>query len=77
MKDAGKLSNLRLLLLSSLLAQSGFLETRAPSLFRHVSRPITFVLVVDDFGVKYQNRDDFDSLTIAPSALSLSLTLGT
>ena len=66
LKDAGKLSNLRLL---SLLSQSGFLETRTPCLFRHVSRPITFVLVVDDFGVKYQNRDDFDFLVSCLSRL--------
>jgi hypothetical protein len=55
--------------LLSLLSQSGFLETRTPCLFRHVSRPITFVLVVDDFGVKYQNRDDFDFLVSCLSRL--------
>ena len=66
LKDAGKLSNLRLL---SLLSQSGFHETRTPCLFRHVSRPITFVLVVDDFGVKYHNRDDFDFLVSCLSRL--------
>jgi hypothetical protein len=60
LKDAGKLSNLRLV---SLLSASGFLETATPCLFRHVSRPISFVLVVDDFGIKYQNRDDYDHLT--------------
>ncbi len=44
LKDAGKLSNLR-------LVASGFLETTTPCLFRHVSRPISFVLVVDDFAL--------------------------
>ncbi len=34
-KDAGKLSNIRLV---SLLSESGFLETSTPCLFRHVSR---------------------------------------
>ncbi len=28
----------------------------------HESRPITFTLVVDDFGVKYVNKDDVDHL---------------
>ena len=66
LKEAGKLSQLRLV---SLLAQSGFLETQTPCLFRHLTRPIAFVLVVDDFGVKYQNRDDFDFLVSALSPL--------
>jgi hypothetical protein len=57
LKEAGKLSNLRLV---SLLSSAGFIETRTPCLFRHLTRPIAFVLVVDDFGVKYQNRDDFE-----------------
>jgi hypothetical protein len=59
LKDAGKLSNLRLV---SVLSAAGFRETSTPCLFRHVSRPIAFVLVVDDFGIKYQNRDDYDYL---------------
>ena len=61
LKDAGKLSNLRLV---SLLSQSGFVETSTPCLFRHVSRPIAFILVV-----KYQNRDDFDYLVSSLSHL--------
>jgi hypothetical protein len=66
LKEADKLSHLRLV---SLLAQSGFLETQTSCLFRHLARPIAFVLVVDDFGVKYQNRDDFDFLVSALSPL--------
>jgi hypothetical protein len=66
LKDAGKLSNLRLV---SLLSASGFLETTTPCLFRHVSRPISFVLVIDDFGIKYQNRDDYDYLISCLSRL--------
>ncbi len=66
LKDAGKLSNLRLV---SLLSASGFLETTTPCLFRHVSRPISFVLVVDDFGIKYQNRDGYDYLISCLSRL--------
>ena len=48
LKEAGKLSNLRLV---QLLSSFGFVETSTPCLFRHTSRPITFVLVVDDLGV--------------------------
>jgi hypothetical protein len=66
LKEAGKLSNLRLV---SLLSAAGFIETRTPCLFRHLTRPIAFVLVVDDFGIKYQNRDDFDFLVSALSCL--------
>jgi hypothetical protein len=66
LKDAGKLSNLRLV---SLLSASGILETTTHCLFRHVSRPISFVLVVDDFGIKYQNRDDNDYLISCLSRL--------
>ena len=66
LKDAGKLSNMRLV---SLLSASGFIETTTPCLFRHVSRPISFVLVVDDFGIKYQNRDDYDYLISCLSRL--------
>ena len=68
LKDAGKLSNLRLV---SLLSASGFLETATPCLFRHVSRPISFVLVVDDFGIKYHDRDDYDYLISCLSRLYL------
>jgi hypothetical protein len=59
LKEAGKLSNLRLV---GLLASFGFFETTTPGFFRHVFRPISFVLVVDDFGVKYHSKVDFDYL---------------
>ena len=64
LKESGKLSNNMLV---PLLTQFGFVETPTPCLFRHLTRLITFVLVVDDFGVKYQNRDDFDYLVHARS----------
>jgi hypothetical protein len=66
LKEEERLSQLRLV---SLLAQFGFLETQTPCLFRHLTHPIAFVLVVDDFRVKYQNRDDFDFLVSALSPL--------
>ncbi len=59
LKESGRLSNMRVV---SLLSSFGFHETSTPCLFRHVSRPILFVLVVDNFGVKYHNRVDFDYL---------------
>jgi hypothetical protein len=65
LKEAGKLSQDRLL---SHLASHGFHQTPTPCLFRHVSRDIVFALVVDDFGVKYHHRKDFDYLV---STLSL------
>jgi hypothetical protein len=41
----------------------GYCEAAAtPSLFRHKTRDIAFVLVVDDFGVKYANKADMDHL---------------
>jgi hypothetical protein len=52
LKEAGKRFNLRLV---SILSSPGFLETYIPCIFRHLTRPIAFVLVVDDFGVKYQS----------------------
>ena len=33
-----------------------------PGLWRHITRPIAFSLVVDDFGVKYVYKDDADHL---------------
>ncbi len=59
LKEAGKLSNERLV---HLLARWGFVETSTPCLFRHPNRSIAFVLVVDDFGIKYHSHDDYDYL---------------
>jgi hypothetical protein len=64
LKEAGQLSNRRLV---SLLSSFGFIETATPCLFRHLTRPISFVLVVDDFGVKYHSKVDFDFLVSALS----------
>jgi hypothetical protein len=66
LKQVGKLSNLRLV---SLLSSFGFYETSSPCLFKHVSRSILFVLVVDDFGVKYSLRSDFEFLVSCLSTL--------
>ena len=36
-----------------------------PGLWRHVWRSITFCLVVDDFGIKFTDKADFDHLKSA------------
>jgi hypothetical protein len=41
------------------LATHGYAPcTHTPGLWTHSTRPIAFALVVDDFGIKYTNRDD-------------------
>ena len=58
--QAGILANKRL---RCKLAPFGYFEHRStPRLWTHVSRPISFTLVVDDFGVKYVNKADADHL---------------
>jgi len=50
--QAGILANK---LLKKRLAKHGYFEMpHTPGLWKHVSRPIAFTLVVDDFGIKYQ-----------------------
>ena len=35
---------------------------RTPGLWKHQTRPIRFTLVVDDFEIKYTNKDDINHL---------------
>jgi hypothetical protein len=45
------------------LAPFGYFEsTNTPGLWYHKTHPIMFTMVVDDFGVKYVNKDDMDHL---------------
>ena len=45
--------------LKKVLAMAGyFLSKHTAGLFAHKTRPISFTLVVDDFGVKYINKAD-------------------
>ena len=45
-------------LLKTRLVKHGYYECpRTPGLWRHTWRPIMFVLVVDDFGVKYVGKE--------------------
>jgi hypothetical protein len=46
-------------LLERRLNKQGYRQSKlVPGLWRHDTRPIQFTLVVDDFGVKYINKDD-------------------
>ena len=61
--QAGVLANK---LLKACLAPAGYYEvTNTPGLWKHVSRPIAFTLVVDDFGVKYVGKKHADHLVNA------------
>jgi hypothetical protein len=58
--QAGILANK---LLCKRLAPHGYYECKQmPGLWKHTSRPISFTLVVDDFGVKYTDQGDVDHL---------------
>jgi hypothetical protein len=56
LKQAGKIANDRL---TKHLAKYGYAPTpRTPALWRHHTLPISFTLVVDDFGVKFTKQTD-------------------
>eukprot|EP00804_Cyclotella_cryptica_P000699 CCRYP_000983-RA/>CCRYP_000983-RA protein AED:0.36 eAED:0.37 QI:0/0/0/1/1/1/5/0/509 len=58
--QAGTLANK---LLRKRLAPHGYYEVaHTPGLWRHVTRPISFTLVVDDFGVKYVGQEHAEHL---------------
>jgi hypothetical protein len=58
--QAGKLAQDKL---NRLLAKHGYHQMpNTPCLYRHDTRNITFTLVVDDFGVKYKDKDDVQHL---------------
>ena len=53
-------------LLKERLAPAGYYEVRhTPGLWKHVTRPVAFSLVVDDFGVKYVGKENADHLVAA------------
>ena len=50
-------------LLKERLAEHGYYQSKIiPGLWKHETRPIVFTLVVDDFGVKYVNKEDAEHL---------------
>ena len=60
MPQSGRLANDYL---REKLRPAGYFEVKhTPGLWKHVSRPIQFSLVVDDFGVKYSRKEDVDHL---------------
>jgi hypothetical protein len=63
LKQAGRIANDRL---QKHLAKFGYSPVpRTPSLRQHDSRPVTFSLVVDDFGVKYVGQEHANHLIYA------------
>jgi hypothetical protein len=65
--QAGILANDRL---QAHLATAGYHPVKhTPGLYRHATRPITFTLVVDDFGVKYVGREHAEHLIATLRAL--------
>eukprot|EP00804_Cyclotella_cryptica_P022237 CCRYP_017934-RA/>CCRYP_017934-RA protein AED:0.24 eAED:0.19 QI:0/0/0/1/1/1/2/0/738 len=58
--QAGILANK---LLKQRLATDGYFELpHTPGLFKHISRPVQFTLVIDDFGIKYIGQEHLDHL---------------
>ena len=53
LKQAGKLANDHLI---KLLARREYKPARTPGLQKHDNNPISFTLIVNDFGVKYVNK---------------------
>ncbi|MCP4748318.1 MAG: hypothetical protein GY874_19600, partial [Desulfobacteraceae bacterium] len=61
--QAGILANK---LLKKRLAKHGYFELpHTPGLWKHVTRPISFTLVVDDFGIKYVGKEHLGHLLAA------------
>ena len=53
-------------LLKKWIAPAGYYKVpHPPRLWNHVSCPIKFTLVVDDFGVKYAGKNNADHLVAA------------
>jgi hypothetical protein len=50
-------------LLEQRLNAEGYFQSKiVPGLWKHTSKNIQFVLVVDDFGIKFMQQEDFDHL---------------
>jgi hypothetical protein len=62
-------------LLTKRLIKAGYRQSKiTPGYWQHDWQPISFTLVVDDFGVKYVNKDDVEHLI---SSLSQDYTIDT
>ena len=50
-------------MLEERLNQEGYFQSQiVPGFWKHKTRNIKFVLVVDDFGIKYLKKEDLDHL---------------
>ena len=60
LREAGYITNVKL---KKILGLEGYVPSKfTPGLFTHNTRDIELSLVVDDFGVKYTNKNDADHL---------------
>jgi hypothetical protein len=60
LKESGFIANQELKIVT---AKVGYVPTKfTPGLYTHKTRPMAFSLVVDDFGVKFVNKQDMDHL---------------
>ena len=67
LKQAGKIANDQL---NTHMKRYGYAPVpRTPTLWRHVTRPTIFTLVVDNFGIKYESLQDANHLLNALSNL--------
>lgn len=57
--QAGRLAHEKL---TSLLAKHGYKATSTPCLFKHITNGLYFTLVVDDFLIKYHDRESLEHL---------------
>ena len=58
LKESGFITNQELKII---LGKQGYIPSKfTPGLFTHKKRKIAFSLAVDDFGVKYENKEDTD-----------------
>jgi hypothetical protein len=72
LSQAGILANK---LLCKCLTPFGYFEClNIPGFWKHKSRPILFTLIVNDFGVKYEHKEDVDHLIAAIKSKYKKLT---
>ena len=58
--EAGRLAND---LLRKRLKEFGYYEClHTPGYWRHIWKPISWTIIVDDFGIKYTNKKDIEEL---------------
>ena len=69
LKEAGLAPHLRLV---AQLCSYGYIQTDTPCLSRHLSRDVSFCLVVDDFAIKYKNIADLQHLSNCLGELYIS-----